>query len=153
MPDNVLQRLDDKTVLLASPATWIEGEAVRQLRATAALPGMIRCAGMPDLTPAKSSPTGAAFACDLVRPNLVGSDIGCGIGLWQTSLPRRKVKVERLVSKLDGLDQAWDGDPVAWLKRDGLEPTGFEASLGTVGQGNHFTEVQEITEILNQVEA
>lgn len=151
--DQILQQLDDKTVLLASAATWIEGEAVRQLTATATLPGMRRCAGMPDLTPAKTSPTGAAYECDLVYPALVGSDIGCGMGLWQTSLARRKAKPDRLVAKLDGLDMAWDGDPAAWLSERGIVTTDYDASLGTPGHSNHFTELQEIIEIRDAEQA
>ena len=37
--------------LIASAQTWIEGEALRQLEQTAALPGMRQAVGLPDLHP------------------------------------------------------------------------------------------------------
>ena len=47
--------------LFASAKSWIEGEAVRQLYATAKLEGVRRAVGFPDLHPGKGSPVGAAF--------------------------------------------------------------------------------------------
>jgi len=46
--------------LFASSKSWIEGEAVRQLYATAKLDGVRRAVGFPDLHPGKGSPVGAA---------------------------------------------------------------------------------------------
>ena len=62
--------------VIASASNWIEGEALAQLEQTAALPGMARAVGMPDLHPGKGSPIGAAFASiGHFYPHLVGSDI------------------------------------------------------------------------------
>ncbi len=110
--------------VLASPDTWIEGDALRQLNHTAALPGMREVVGMPDLHPGKGSPVGAAFLSQgMVRPSLVGSDIGCGMSLWLTDLRRAKTPPERVAEQLDGLDSQWEGDTNAWLATRGLEPT------------------------------
>ncbi len=129
--------------IIASPGQWIEGEAERQLRATAALPGMKLAVGMPDLHPGKGSPIGAAFVSeDILYPNLVGSDIGCGMALWRTDAAVRVLKQDKAVRRLAGLDGPWDGDTAAWLAADGVEPSGHEASLGTIGGGNHFAELQ-----------
>jgi release factor H-coupled RctB family protein len=134
--------------VVASASTWIEGEALRQLDATAALPGMVESVGMPDLHPGKGSPVGAAFLSrGLIRPSLVGSDIGCGMALWRTDLPVRRLDPDRLADRLDGLDGPWEGDVAAWLAERGLDPTPFDASLGSVGSGNHFLEFQEVREI------
>ncbi len=131
--------------VIASESTWIEGDALRQLDDTARLPGMIRAAGMPDLHPGKGSPVGAAFLSrDVIRPALVGSDIGCGMALWATDLRERKARPDRLAERLEGLDEPWEGDPEAWLAERGLAPTPFDSALGTVGHGNHFAELQAV---------
>ena len=94
--------------VIASESTWIEGDALRQLDDTARLPGMIRAVGMPDLHPGKGSPVGAAFLSrDVIRPALVGSDIGCGMALWSSDLRERKARPDRLAERLDGLDELW----------------------------------------------
>lgn len=131
--------------IVASPKTWIEGEAVQQLRATAKLPGMIAAVGMPDLHPGKGSPIGAAFvSARRIYPHLVGNDIGCGMALWSTDLLRRKAKLDRWVDRLGDLDGPWDGDTAAALAERGLAPTDHDASLGTIGGGNHFAELQQV---------
>jgi release factor H-coupled RctB family protein len=134
--------------VVASASTWIEGEALRQLDATAALPGMLEAVGMPDLHPGKGSPVGAAFLSDgLVRPSLVGSDIGCGMSLWQTDLSLRRFDPGRVAARLEGLDGPWEGDVAAFLADRGILPTPFDASAGTVGHGNHFLEFQAVHEL------
>lgn len=105
-----------KVRVVASASTWIEGDALRQLDGTAQLPGMVEAVGMPDLHPGKGSPVGAAFLSrGFVRPALVGSDIGCGMALWQLDLPLRRLRPERAAALLDGLDTPWEGDAAAWL--------------------------------------
>jgi len=118
--------------VIASPQSWVEGEAVRQLEAAARLPGMRAAVGLPDLHPGKGAPVGAAFASEAVfYPFLVGSDIGCGMGLWDVELPARKAKPERWAARLD-LEGAWQGDTESFLAEQGVAPCGHEASLGTV---------------------
>jgi release factor H-coupled RctB family protein len=130
--------------IIASPQSWVEGEAVRQLEAVARLPGMRLAVGLPDLHPGKGAPVGAAFVSEgWLYPYLVGNDIGCGMGLWDVDLQARKAKAERWASKLD-LEGPWDGDTEGFLADAGVKPTGFEAALGTVGGGNHFAEVQRV---------
>jgi release factor H-coupled RctB family protein len=137
--------------LIASPKNWIEGSAVEQLKKTAQLPGMRLAVGLPDLHPGKGSPIGAVFLTDgWLYPALVGSDIGCGIGLWRTEMGTRKIKPEAWADRLRNLDHEWDGDAGPFLERRGVHPAGFEMSLGTIGSGNHFAELQAIESIANQ---
>jgi release factor H-coupled RctB family protein len=139
---------DSRVRLLASRKNWIEGEAVAQLRKTAALPGMRLAVGLPDLHPGRGHPVGAAFVtAGVFYPQLVGNDVGCGMSLWQTDLPRQKFKQDRYVKKLRDLESPWDGDMAAWLTRYGVEPTEADSSLGTIGGGNHFAEVQDWEEV------
>jgi release factor H-coupled RctB family protein len=73
--------------IFASTKSWIEGDAVEQLRQTLLMPGMVYGVGLPDLHPGKGHAIGAAFvARDMIYPFLVGSDIGCGVGLWTTGI-------------------------------------------------------------------
>jgi hypothetical protein len=65
---------DSSVSAIASSRTWIESDAIQQLRATASLAGMRRAVGMPDLHPGKGAPIGAVFACaGWVFPYLIGN--------------------------------------------------------------------------------
>ncbi len=145
------KRLDANGVpvsLFFSESTWVEGAALAQLQHTAALPGMIRAAAFPDLHPGRGIPVGAAFlAEDRFYPHLIGNDIGCGIGLWKTSLPLRKAKVDRWVRRLEALASPWEGDIGPWLDAFKLEPASADATLGTIGGGNHFAELVKVASV------
>jgi release factor H-coupled RctB family protein len=140
--------------LVASAQAWVEGEAVRQLEQVAALPGMRRVAGLPDLHPGKGGPVGAAFAsAGLLYPHLVGGDIGCGMALWRTDGLARRARRDRWAERLD-LEGGADGEvAAARLAEAGLEAGPHDGALGTVGGGNHFAELQEVREVLAPGEA
>jgi len=134
--------------LFASPASWIEGESLRQLERVASLPGMAKVAGFPDLHPGKGSPVGAAMLSKgQFYPYLVGSDAGCGMGLFATDLSVAKAKPEKWSQKLRGLEEPWDGDAVAWLEEREAPDSGYHKSLGTIGGGNHFAELLRPREV------
>jgi release factor H-coupled RctB family protein len=139
--------------LFASAKSWIEGEAVRQLYATAKFDGMRQAAGFPDLHPGKGTPVGAAFATErMLYPHLIGGDIGCGMGLWQTDLLRRKAKLDRWASLRFDLEHPWEGDAREYLAAAGLHSTVFDTALGTIGGGNHFAELQAMEEVFDAKE-
>lgn len=145
---NSIQHLAEGVSLVASAKTWIEGKAIQQLQQTAKLIGMRQVVGMPDLHPGRGYPVGAAFfSVGRFYPALIGNDIGCGMSLWRTTLDRSKHPAEKLEKRLgnvDGpLDEDWR-DSVAALD---LAASGYEASLGTIGGGNHFAELQQLDEI------
>jgi release factor H-coupled RctB family protein len=56
--------LETPVRLIASPQSWIEGEAIRQLHAIAALDGVRSAFGFPDLQPSPGGPVGAAFVAE-----------------------------------------------------------------------------------------
>jgi release factor H-coupled RctB family protein len=142
---------DGKVRLLASQRNWIDGEAVAQLRKTAELPGMLLAVGLPDLHPGRGHPVGAAFITEGVfYPQLVGSDVGCGIGLWQTDFAFRKYRQDKCVKALHDLENPWDGDMAEWLNRHGIATQEPEQALGTIGGGNHFAELQAWHEIVDE---
>lgn len=66
--------------LFASPEVWMESVGIDQLAAVARDPACRRAVGMPDLHPGAGFPIGAAFLFDdVVVPDLVGGDVGCGV--------------------------------------------------------------------------
>ncbi|MEJ0088573.1 MAG: RNA ligase RtcB family protein [Limisphaerales bacterium] len=136
--------------LFASSKSWIEGEAVRQLYATAKLDGIRYAVGFPDLHPGKGSPVGAAFVTDgKIYPHLIGGDIGCGMALFKTDLVRRDAKLDRWAEKYFHLEHLWDGDVGEYLAEHELESSGFDPALGTIGGGNHFAELQTVEKVLD----
>ncbi len=136
--------------LFASPKSWIEGEAVRQLYAGAKLDGVRLAVGFPDLHPGKGNPVGAAFVSEgCIHPYLIGGDIGCGMALFKTQLVERDLKLSRWAELRFDLEHPWEGDAREILAEAKLESTEFDEALGTIGGGNHFAELQRIEEILD----
>ncbi|OLU16559.1 RNA ligase RtcB family protein [Pseudomonas sp. PA1(2017)] len=142
-----IRNLSDGAVLVAADDTWIEGKAIQQLETTARLPGMHRVAGMPDLHPGRGYPVGAAFfSVGRFYPALVGNDIGCGMALWRTDIPTAKLHLDKLEKRLGNLDLPLDENWQEAVAAFGLPTTGHERSLGTIGGGNHFAELQQLDE-------
>jgi hypothetical protein len=120
--------------VLATSQVWMEGSAIEQLRKTAKLEGMLAAIGMPDLHPGANSPIGAVFVSrDRIYPALVGNDIGCGVGLWQTDLQLKKNRLGDWAERLRDLDGPWAGDGGAWLAERDIEASEHDHSLGTIG--------------------
>ena len=137
----------EKIKLFTTPSTWIEGGSIRQLELVAALPGMLKVAGFPDLHPGKGGPVGAAMLSEGVfYPYLVGSDVGCGMALFATDLTAGKAKPDKWAKKLSGLERPWDGDAAEWL-RERWAPDVFASSVGTIGMGNHFGELLRVKDV------
>ena len=103
---------------------------------------------MPDLHPGKYGPVGCSILADRIHPQFVGSDIGCGMGLFALDVPVRKLRLDKVAERMRALEGPWDGDAPDVLAQAGLSGIGFDASLGTVGGGNHFCELQAIDEIV-----
>ena len=138
--------------LIASHRSWIEGEAVRQLYATAQLDGMVQAVGMPDLHPGKGAPIGAAFVSDgVIYPHLIGGDIGCGMSLFKTSLLHREARLDRWAKQQFNLEHPWEEFVGDFLAEQNLASTEFDTALGTIGGGNHFAEIQAVEEIVDAV--
>lgn len=128
--------------IVSTTDTWIEGNAVQQLAATARLPHMHSVAGMPDLHAGRGYPVGAAFfSQNHFYPALIGNDIGCGMAFWQTDIAAAKVKPQKLAKQLGNIDTPLDE---TWQSRiaELLPESPFQTALGTIGGGNHFAELQ-----------
>lgn len=144
---NFVKKLSERACVVASDTTWMEDAAIAQLITTSQLEGMQRVAGMPDLHPGRGYPVGAAFfSTERFYPALVGNDIGCGMALWQTDLQASAVRLDKLEKRVGNIDGPMDdADARAQAMSDaGVQPSGHEASLGTIGGGNHFAEFQQV---------
>jgi release factor H-coupled RctB family protein len=136
--------------LIASPKAWIEGEAVRQLYATAKLDGVRSATGFPDLHPGKGTPVGAVFVTEgVIYPHLIGGDIGCGMALFKTDLLRREARLDRWAALRFNLDHPWEEDISEFLAANDLDSTDSDTALGTIGGGNHFAELQAVEEVMD----
>jgi release factor H-coupled RctB family protein len=65
---------------------------------------------------------------------------------------RRDVKLDRWAHLPFDLEHAWTDEIGEVLAREELESTDFDDSLGTLGGGNHFAELQAVEEVLNSGE-
>lgn len=136
--------------LFASASSWIEGAARLQLQQLAGRPGMLAVAGMPDLHPGHHGPVGcAALARGVVFPEIIGTDIGCGMQFWPLDLPERRLKRDKAVERLAALEGVWDGDARALLAEHGVDAGAHADQIGTVGGGNHFCEVQAVETLVD----
>ncbi len=154
---NIVRTISERATLIASASTWIEGLAIEQLNKTAQLPDMVSVTGMPDLHPGRGYPVGAAFfSRERIYPALVGNDIGCGMGLWQTSLKVSKFTPEKAEKRLNGvtspLSTSWQPYIAERQLALNLSPGHFDVSLGTIGGGNHFAEFQQLDEIYGEAD-
>lgn len=162
---NFVRTLSDCATVIAAEGLWLEDAAFQQLKTTSQLPGMKRVVGLPDLHPGRGYPVGASFFSEgRFYPALVGNDIGCGMALWQTDIVHSKVKLDKLDKQIGNLDSPIDDaewallelQDASWSKRlldleNALKDAGLSlshmASLGTIGGGNHFMEVQAIDSV------
>ncbi len=137
--------------IIASDKSWIDSIAIDQLHAVKKLEGMQHVVGLPDLHPGKGTPVGAVFISNsYIYPHLVGNDIGCGMSFWQTNLKTSKIKLDKWTKNLTGLENPWEGDPNEWISQYKITQADFNYSLGSIGGGNHFAELQKLEEVLDQ---
>lgn len=133
--------MNQNVTIIMNDKCWMEQTAINQLNHLATLPGFTRAAGLPDLHAGKS-PIGIAVETrGILYPHLVGSDIGCGMGLFDTGIPMRKYKQERFVTRLNHIRALED------LPTENPYPEESPIlDLGTIGSGNHFAEFQAVEE-------
>jgi release factor H-coupled RctB family protein len=131
--------------------TPVEGNAIEQLKQTSELAGMKEAVGMPDLHLGKGHPIGASFLTDgIIYPYLVGNDIGCGMNFAQLDLKAHKVKRDKLVRQLGSLEGGYEGDISDLEMKYNIKLDHYTSSLGTLGGGNHFLEIQTIESVENK---
>ncbi|KAJ7285756.1 release factor H-coupled R [Mycena rebaudengoi] len=141
---------------LISSKSYIDDKAIEQLKFLGRLSGVTLTVGLPDLHPGSRFPIGCAIAADGVYPALIGSDVGCGIALYELSArPKSTLNPTKLAASLRGLDEPWSGSVKAWLSNYGIERSSSfdQGSLGTVGAGNHFAELCTVEKVVDEAAA
>jgi release factor H-coupled RctB family protein len=69
------------------------------------------------------------------------------MALFKTGLVRRDAKLDRWAKLQFNLEHPWDEYVNGFLAEHDLESTEFDSALGTIGGGNHFSEVQTVEEV------
>lgn len=133
-----------------SPRMWIEGAALAQLGQIACLRGVTSVAAFPDLHPGKYGPAGIAVQSRRLHPQLIGNDIGCGMSLFELDLAPHKLKLDRAVERLRGMEAEDAFDPAGELAALNLPGDMYSQALGTIGGGNHFCELQAVHEVFGE---
>ncbi len=140
-------------------ASVIEDEAVEQIRRMCdydfTADSRIRI--MPDVHAGKGCTIGTTMTVrDKAVPNIVGVDIGCG--MYTVSLGRAEIDMERMDAAAHYIPSGmnvWEGRKErfdltglrCWRE---LKETGWlERSLGTLGGGNHFIEIDRAADGTN----
>lgn len=141
MEDN----LNEKVTIIGNEKCWIEQPAVEQLKAVLSLPGVVRAVGLPDLHAGKT-PVGVALETEgVVYPHLVGNDIGCGMGLFETGCRVKKYRQDRFFSRLNEIETLRN------IEADNpFQEESPIADLGTIGGGNHFAEFQAVKSVCDK---
>ena len=136
--------MNEKLTIIKNEKCWMEHTAIRQLTDVSNLTGVTRAVGLPDLHAGKH-PVGIAVETDgILYPHLIGNDIGCGMGLFETNCAIKKYKQDRFVTKLNHIRALED------LPCENPYPEESPIyDLGTIGGGNHFAEFQTVHEIYN----
>lgn len=134
--------LDKKIVLITNQKNWLEHTALTQLQKVANLKGVVKAVGLPDLHAGKS-PIGIVLKTEgILYPHIVGNDIGCGMGLFQTGIKKKQYKQERWLTKLNHIKSL---EKIPVIHEYEQECPIYD--LGTLGGGNHFAEFQVIDSI------
>lgn len=132
-------------------ANVIEEEAIEQIRRMCDQDFTEGCRVriMPDVHAGKGCTVGTTMTVDKkVPPNIVGVDIGCG--MYTVNLGRQEIDLEKFDKACHGIPSGknvWqekkeDFDLTKLRCCYSLKQTGWlERSLGTLGGGNHFIEI------------
>jgi release factor H-coupled RctB family protein len=69
------------------------------------------------------------------------------MALFKTSLLRREARLDRWAELRFNLEHPWEEVVNSFLAENDLESTAFDVSIGTIGGGNHFAELQAIERV------
>ncbi len=137
----------------------IENEALEQAINLSKLPFVEKhVALMPDCHSGYGMPIGGVIACkNVIVPNAVGVDIGCGMMAVKTTQKANEIEKEQVEQIVEGIkkvvpvgfkhqneNQFWKGfDDYPDLPVIDKEIDSARKQLGTLGGGNHFIEIQK----------
>jgi len=128
----------EKLILIASQRNWIDTRSVETLQELTTYRGITKVVGLPDLSVGRVPNGMALFSTNRIYPHLIGSDIGCGMALFEVSIKAKKIKVERFYKYLSKIDSLDDVEVKSNLG-------GY--NFGSIGRGNHFAELHRVNTI------
>ncbi len=133
--------------IITNQNNWMETNAINQLKHISGYKGVTCAVGLPDLH-AGRSPVGIAVITEgYIYPYLIGVDIGCGMGLFDTGTKRKKFKMEKWQTRLNYIRELGD-----ITSQNPYEEESPILDLGTIGSGNHFAEFQCVEKVHNEAE-
>ncbi len=137
-------------------AKVVEDEAIEQIRRMCdyAMTEGSKIRIMPDVHAGKGCTIGTTMTIiDKAVPNVVGVDIGCG--MYTVKLGKQDIDFERVDEAAHFIPsghEVWDGRQERFdltelrCYRDLKDTKRLERSLGTLGGGNHFIEIDEASD-------
>ena len=137
-------------------ATIVEDEAIEQIRRMCDYPMTegARIRIMPDVHAGKGCTIGTTMTIvDKAVPNVVGVDIGCG--MYTVNLGKQKIDLEKFdmaAFTIPSGRDVWEGRierfdlTELFCYRQLKEAKRLERSLGTLGGGNHFIEIDRASD-------
>lgn len=137
-------------------AKVVEEEAIEQIRRMCdyAISENSKIRIMPDVHSGKGCTIGTTMTiCDKAVPNIVGVDIGCG--MYTVSLGKTEIDFKRIDEATHFIPsgkEVWEGRMERFdlteldCYRNLKDTRRLERSLGTLGGGNHFIEIDEDSE-------
>lgn len=147
--------------------SYIQDDAINQFKSLKKLEGVTHIFGMPDLHVGGGIPIGSVtITNNVLHPQLIGSDIGCGMSFVKLNLKNNlsdKI-IKKMANELNLEDNFYSGDlnEKHWneqiskfdkelLKKyeNVLDLEILDKSIGTIGRGNHFAEMQVVDQIHN----
>jgi release factor H-coupled RctB family protein len=151
----------DVPIKIIAENTYISSDAIKQLtKASQTMNDIVYSFGMPDLDVGSPCPIGSViFTKNIIHPSLIGSDIGCGMALFQTDIKRESINFQKVAKRLKSIDgpmrlQSEDYSDDCFIsdmiEKNNIHNQDYNDLLGTVGHGNHFAEVQKITKVVNK---
>ena len=137
-------------------AKVVEEEAIEQIRRMCdyAISENSKIRIMPDVHSGKGCTIGTTMTiCDKAVPNIVGVDIGCG--MYTVSLGKTEIdfkRIDEVTHFIPSGKEVWEGRMERFdlteldCYRNLKDTRRLERSLGTLGGGNHFIEIDEDSE-------
>lgn len=156
---NVFYEKEKQKVPIKNWCSDIEPKAVEQATNLSSLPFVFKHVSlMPDCHVGYGVPIGCVFASkDVIIPNAVGVDIGCGVCLLETPYTVEQITTDVIKRIMSGIrkeiplgfkrhKKPQDEKFMPALEYTGIVQKEYDSAtkqLGTLGGGNHFIEIQK----------
>ncbi len=136
----------EKFKIITNNKNWMESNAILQVENISNYKGVVYIAGLPDLHAGRTPVGVSVIVEDYIYPHLIGGDIGCGMGLFDTGIALRRFKMEKWQNRLNTIRELSDIPCSIGFEEDRIP------DLGTIGGGNHFAEFQKLEKIYDDNE-